>query len=142
MGQEWKLLHAFSPAMLPNLAEGEDVHFESVSIDTVKERFIREGFYSFIGKRGLARVLSTELRMPVTFDPGRLTIPRGKKVIIAQYEGPRLEDDTEDMPPSGRLVFIEVTVLQPAESISPANQIDIIEMPETTNIALDKQKVE
>ena len=103
------LLNAFSLGMLDG--QSAFLRFSPVPITSVRAQVAREGVQSHIGHADTAALLSALLDadIPMIRDGfSFVTLPADDAVIVAQYNGTRLQEGATSLPDGARIVFFEV----------------------------------
>lgn len=122
-----KLLQSFYPTMLPS--ENETTHWKRITDEEAMDLLQQFGVESCLTRGNFATILSDVLDMDIFTqdDKRRVVLKRGEQCLVAQYDGPYLREDDDELPFHGRIIFWFVTV----------NPIQVIAVPEMTHMALN-----
>lgn len=102
------LANAFSLQMLVMDDWGATVHVVPLTGDDTR-RLLRQGFVSAVGHPDTARLLSDLVETPVPFNRISVALGEGDTLIVAQYQGPRLEEGATRLPMGAGFRFYQVT---------------------------------
>jgi len=83
--------------------------FEEISKDEAKKA-LAEGFTSAVGHADTAAVFSSQLGTKVEANRTTVSLSEGDVAVIGQYQGPRLEEGTTNLPEGAKIIWLRVTI--------------------------------
>lgn len=101
------LNNAFSLAMLAGV-ESAVLHIQRLSLE--KASSLAREAVSVVGHATTQRTLSSLLGFEVRHDRATIALQSGDELLVAQYDGPRLEPGVTELPEGARIEWFLVKV--------------------------------
>lgn len=98
------LTNAFALSMLPAGIYQHTIRMDRVGGDRLKE-ILGRGFVSAIGHADTAAILTGLLGVPVEQNRVNIVLANGDELVVAQYNGPRLQEGIKELPAGSEFTF-------------------------------------
>jgi len=103
-----KLLNALSLNMIRE--PHGSIRFRTLTLEEARA-ILSAGFESSVGHADTASVMGSQLGMEVQESRTTITLRKGDRAIVGQYNGPRLPAGTKSLPDDASIVWYAVEVV-------------------------------
>jgi hypothetical protein len=103
------IANAFSLNMLPS-GSNFTVTFRVLNLEGAQAE-LTENYESYIGHKETADIVSGLLGVPIAFNRGMVKLGENDKLLVVQYNGPRLPEGATTLPPGASFSYWLVRIL-------------------------------